>query len=67
MYLCTLNGKWMHNAQFTTTIKKNTPSSNLGNTFFFDYIPLSAIVASPTDGYPKRDIICFERLLMSAL
>jgi len=29
----------MHNAQFTTTIKKNTPLSNLGNTFFFDYYP----------------------------
>ncbi|HEY5507955.1 MAG TPA: hypothetical protein VIK29_04720, partial [Paludibacter sp.] len=42
MYLCTLNGKWMHNVPFTTTIKKNTPLSNLGNPFFFDrYSPFS--------------------------
>jgi len=46
--------------------KKHSPS-NLANTLFSTFIPLSAIVASPTNGYPKRNIICFERLLMSAL
>jgi hypothetical protein len=67
MYLCTLNGKGMHNAQFTTTIKKNTPPSNLGTHSFSTSIPLSAIVASPTDGYPQSDIICFEKVPISTL